>query len=88
MTRSPTHRSGRRMNIRSCWIRNEPIRGFGENEHLRATQASAAVAGSPMVSQTTTNASRPECAADVNVKSRLEPQVAEPPNTNCRLGSS
>ena len=32
--------------------------------------------------KTTTHASRPECAADVDVIARLEPQVAEPPNPN------
>jgi len=35
-----------------------------------------------VVSKTTTNATRPKCAADVHVIARLEPQVAEPPNPN------
>jgi hypothetical protein len=35
---------------------------------------------SHVVSKTTTNATRPKCAADVHVIVRLEPQVSEPPN--------
>jgi hypothetical protein len=35
--------------------------------------------------KTTTDASRPKCAADVHVKSRLELQVAESPNPNHRI---
>jgi hypothetical protein len=37
---------------------------------------------SHVMPKTTTDASRPKCAADVNVISRLEPQVSEPPNPN------
>lgn len=33
-----------------------------------------------MVSQPGADTSRPECAADVDVETRLEPQVAQPPD--------
>jgi hypothetical protein len=33
-----------------------------------------------VVSQPGTDASRPECAADIDVESRLELQVAQPPD--------
>jgi hypothetical protein len=40
-----------------------------------------ALGWSHVMPKTTTNASRPKCAANVHVIARLEPQVAEPPNS-------
>lgn len=45
-----------------------------------------AFGGAHVMPKTTTDAARPECAADVNVKSSLEQQVAESPNTNQCIG--
>ena len=36
-----------------------------------------------MVSQSGTDASRPECAADVDVESRLDAEASEPPDPDC-----
>jgi len=44
-----------------------PVRAFGRAD---------------VMSQPSAYASRPKCAADVNVKASLEPQVSELPNTN------